>query len=59
MYMLLIVQGNKSDIYQFALFIVGKAFAAATSIVFGGATVLFVYVAYKLELHTVSCHTDF
>ncbi|KAG6510370.1 hypothetical protein ZIOFF_028380 [Zingiber officinale] len=32
--------------------LVGKAFAAATSIVFGGATFLFVYVAYKLELHT-------
>ncbi|XP_042376178.1 uncharacterized protein LOC121969923 [Zingiber officinale] len=31
---------------------IGKAFAAATSIVFGGATFLFVYVAYKLELHT-------
>lgn len=41
------------------LFIVGKAFAAATAIVFGGATFLFVYAAYKLELHTVSFHTDF
>lgn len=35
-------------------FIVGKAFAIATAVVFGGAAMVIGMVASKLELHNVS-----
>ena len=35
-------------------YIVGKAFAVATAIVFGGAALMFGMAASKLELHEVS-----
>lgn len=40
-------------IFLISNFIVGKAFAAATIIIFGGATLVFGVVASKLELHNV------
>jgi hypothetical protein len=36
------------------LFTVGKAFAVATAIVFGGATLVFSFAASKLDLRNVS-----
>ena len=40
-------------IFLISNFIVGKAFAVATAIVFGGAALVFGMVASKLELHSV------
>lgn len=34
--------------------VVGKAFVVATMMVFGGATVVFLLTAHKLQLHSVS-----
>lgn len=44
---------SNAIIYVFN-FIVGKAFAIATAVVFGGAAMVISTVASKLELHNVS-----
>jgi hypothetical protein len=43
-----------SNSYFVFNFIVGKAFAIATAVVFGGAAMVIGMVASKLELHNVS-----
>lgn len=42
------------DLFSFWIVTVGKAFIAATMLVFGGATAVMLYTADKLQLHSVS-----
>ena len=46
-------------LFSFPFLVVGKAFAIATGVVFGGATLMFGVAASKLELQNVSTYIDY